>query len=148
MVNKNRNQVSEKGVESYADCRIRVRYAETDQMGVAYYGNYFAWFEVGRTEFCRQHGFSYKEMEDKAERFLPVSEAYCRYLRPLRYDSEFIVRTYVNELRRRAVTFVYQILDLNGEEVYAEGKTIHIVTDRTGKPKTFPEHYRDLLLEK
>ena len=78
MVEKNRNQVSEKGVESYADCRIRVRYAETDQMGVAYYGNYFAWFEVGRAELCRQHGFSYKEMEEKVERFLPVSEAYCR----------------------------------------------------------------------
>ncbi len=148
MVTESQVGVDEKEIQSYTECRLRVRYAETDQMGVAYYGNYFAWFEVGRAELCRQHGFAYKEMEEKTDRLLPVSEAHCRYLRPLRYDSEFVVRTCVNKLRRRAVTFTYQLLDPNGETVYAEGETTHVVTDRTGKARTFPEPFRSLLAGK
>ena len=128
-----------------ADCSIRVRYAETDQMGEAYYGNYFVWFEVGRSAFCRQRGFSYQDMERETESFLAVAEAYCRYRSPLRYDNEFLVRTCLKELRRRTVTFSYQLLDQWAKIVYAEGETTHVVTDREGKAKSIPEHYRKLL---
>lgn len=133
------------GADHYSDCRIRVRYAETDQMAVAYYGNYFAWFEVGRAEFCRQRGFSYAEMERRTESFLVVAEARCRYCLPLRYDQEFVVRTRIKGVRSRSITFTYELLDPEGETVYAEGETIHVVTDRQGKPRAFPEPYRKLL---
>ncbi len=132
---------------SYTDCTLRVRYAETDQMGVAYKGNYLVWFEVGRSEFCRQHGFSYQEMERNSERFLVVATVQCRYLAPLRYDSEFVVRTRIKKLRRRTVTFAYELLDPQDEKVYAQGETTHGVTNREGKPKSLPEHYGELLME-
>jgi len=136
-----------KNLISHTDCTLRVRYAETDQMGVAYHGNYLVWFEVGRSEFCRQHGFSYQEMERKRGRFLVVATVQCRYLAPLRYDSEFVVRTRIKELRRRTVTFAYELLDPQGEKVYAQGETTHVVTDRGGKPKSLPEYYGKLLME-
>ncbi len=116
-------------------------------MGVAYHGNYLVWFEVGRSEFCRQHGFSYQEMERNSERFLVVATVQCRYLAPLSYDSEFVVRTRIKELRRRTVTFAYELLDPQGKKVYAEGETTHVVTDREGKPKSLPEYYGKLLME-
>jgi acyl-CoA thioester hydrolase len=131
--------------DHYCDCEIRVRYAETDQMGVVYYANYLVWFEVGRSEYCRNQGFSYQEMEHETESFLIVAEARCRYLRPLRYDNLFIVRTRVRDLRRRSMTFAYQLLDLSGQVLYAEGETVHVVTDKRGRPKTFPEKYREYL---
>jgi acyl-CoA thioester hydrolase len=129
----------------YCDSEIRVRYAETDQMGVVYYANYLIWFEVGRSEYCRKQGFSYQEMERETESFLIVAEARCRYLRPLRYDDLFIVRTWVRELRRRSMTFAYRLLDLSGRTLYAEGETVHVVTDKRGRPKSFPDKYRDYL---
>ncbi len=132
---------------TYTDCTLRVRYAETDQMGVAYHGNYLVWFEVGRSEFCRQHGFTYQEMERSRERFLVVATVQCRYLATLRYDKEFVVRTRIKELRRRTVTFAYELLDPQGEKVYAEGETTHVVTDRGGKPKSLPEYYGKLLMK-
>ncbi len=130
---------------SSTDCTLRVRYAETDQMGVAYHGNYLIWFEVGRSDFCRQHGFSYQEMEQTSQRFLRVAEVQCRYLAPLEYDARFIVRTRLKALRRRTVTFHYQLLDPENDTVYAEGETIHVVTDDEGRPRSFPEHFRELL---
>jgi len=129
----------------FCDHKMRVRYAETDQMGVAYHGNYLIWFEVGRSEFCRQHGFSYQEMEEDTRRYLVVAEAHCRYFVPLRYDREFIVRTRIRELRSRAVTFEYQLLDEDSNALCAEGSTLHVVTDDQGRPCSFPKRYRDLL---
>ena len=133
------------GENDCADCTIRVRYAETDQMGVAYYASYFVWFEVGRSAFCRKRGFSYQDMERETESFLAVAEAHCRYRLPLRYDNEFLIRTCLKELRRRTVIFSYQLLDQRAETVYAEGETTHVVTDREGKSKSMPEHYRRFL---
>lgn len=131
-----------------ADCKIRVRYSETDQMGVAYYGNYFVWFEVGRSELCRRQGFSYKDMERKTESFLAVVEANCHYRLPLRYDEEFLIRTCLKELRRRTVIFSYQLLDQRTGTLYAEGSTTHVVIDREGNTKSMPQHYRELLAGK
>lgn len=129
----------------FTDYRVRVRYAETDQMGVAYHANYFVWFEVGRSEFCRQRGFSYQEMERETERFLIVAEAYCRFMTPLYYDREVTVRTFLQELRRRAVRFSYQLLDTESGVICATGETLHIVVDSRGKPKSFPGRFRKLL---
>ncbi|MEE8348488.1 MAG: thioesterase family protein [Acidobacteriota bacterium] len=130
---------------SDTDCTIRVRYAETDQMGVAYHGNYLVWFEVGRSEFCRRHGFSYLEMEQTSQRFLRVAEVKCRYLAPLEYDKEFVVRTQLKALRRRTISFHYRLIDPEGATVYAEGETLHVVTDERGRPRSFPERYGKLL---
>lgn len=124
---------------------IRVRYAETDQMGVAYYSNYLVWFEVGRSEFCRSLGFSYSEMERDTESYLVVAEAYCRYRLPLHYDQRFRVRTRLKELRSRSMTFGYDLVDLSGERVYASGETKHVVTDRQGRPKKIPPRFHEIL---
>jgi acyl-CoA thioester hydrolase len=132
-------------MESYEDHVVRVRYAETDQMGVVYYSNYLVYFEVGRAEFCRRRGVSYDEIERRTASYLTVAEARCRYLRPLRYDQEVTVRTTVKEMRRRTVTFSYRLLDQAGT-LYAEGETLHVVTDRQGRPKSFPPEYRSYFL--
>jgi acyl-CoA thioester hydrolase len=126
---------------------IRVRYAETDQMGVAYYSNYLVWFEVGRAEFCRYLGFSYAKMEGETKSFSVVAVSLKKYRAPLRYDQDFKVRTRLTELRRRALTFGYEVIDPKGEKVFATGETKHVITDEKGRPKSIPEEYR-LLLER
>ena len=124
---------------------LRVRYAETDRMGVVYHANYLVWFEIGRTEFCRARGFSYRDMEENSDAFLVVAESYCRYKAPAFYDDELIVRTHITELRRRSLRFGYEIVRLSDAKIIAEGETGHVVTDGNGRVKSMPEHYRDLL---
>ncbi|MFZ0429663.1 MAG: thioesterase family protein [Acidobacteriota bacterium] len=128
----------------YVDVPLCVRYAETDQMGRAYYANYFVWFEVARTSFCKARGFSYAELERETRTFLPVIETVCRYHRSLSYDDGFVVRTRVTEFRSRAVTFDYQVLDGQGRLV-ASGFTRHLFTGDDGRPKALPEAYRRFL---
>jgi acyl-CoA thioester hydrolase len=129
----------------YADATIRVRYAETDQMGVVYYGNYFTWFEVGRAELCRQLGFDYKRMEIEDDSFIVVVEASCRYKRPARYDDLLTVRTRITESRRRTIRFAYEILNQDSEKL-ATGETLHVICDRLGQPKSLPDKYRRYFL--
>jgi len=124
---------------------VRVRYAETDRMGVVYHANYLIWFEIGRTEFCRARGFAYREMEENSDAFLVVAESYCRYKAPALYDDELIVRTHITELRRRSVRFGYEILRMSDGQIIAEGETGHVVTDGNGRVKSMPEQYRVLL---
>jgi len=133
-------------MSSFEDCTIRVRYADTDQMGVVYYSNYLVYFEVGRTEFCRRRGIAYSEIERESGCYLIVAEARCRYRRPLHYDQEVTVRTFLQEFRKRTMTFAYQLIDPATDTVHAEGETVHVVTDRQGRPKSFPEEYRRKLL--
>ncbi len=97
-------------VKDFADTTIRVRYAETDQMGVVYYGNYYTWFEVGRVELCRQLGFEYRKMEIEDDSFLVVAESRCRYKRPARFDDLLIIRTRLIAAQRRTVRFGYEII--------------------------------------
>ncbi len=123
--------------------RFRVRYAETDQMGMVYYANYLVWMEVGRTDFCRDCGFSYRELEREEQAFLTVAEANCRYLVPARYDDEILVDTALSRASRRIIEFSYRIK--NGETLLAEGRTVHVVVGADGKPRTLPERYRELL---
>lgn len=126
------------------DVDIRVRYAETDQMGVAYYANYLVWFEVGRTELCRNKGFRYKDLEELGYR-LVVTEVYCRYRNSARYDEVVTVRTSLKEVNKRRVIFGYQILRKDGGEMIAEGETRHICVDSKGKTKSLPEKFLNCL---
>jgi acyl-CoA thioester hydrolase len=125
-------------MKDVVDVDIRVRYAETDQMGVAYYANYLVWFEVGRSEFCREKGFRYADLEALGYR-LVVSDVNCRYRNSARYDETVIVRTRLKGVNKRMVTFGYQILRKGEEEVIAEGETRHICIDSNGKTKSLPE---------
>src|SRR5438067_999115 len=106
--------------------RIRVRYAETDQMGVVYYANYFIWMEVGRVEYCKSVGFNYKDMEAEDGVFLAVVEAHCRYLRPARFDEEVAIRTWVDEVNPRLMQFSYELKLAEAGTRLATGHTKHI----------------------
>ena len=123
------------------EVRLRVRYAETDQMGVVYHANHFIWFEVGRVELLRQLGFSYRDMEENDGCFIAVVDARCRYKAPARYDDEVIVRTYLRNVRESLVHFGYELLRVSDGVLLAEGETTHIVTDAQMKTRTIPEKY-------
>lgn len=131
---------------AWTTTRLRVRYAETDQMGVVYYANYMVWFEIGRTDFCREHGFAYREMEENDGLFIMVAEARCRYKAPARYDDEIEVRTALRGMRKRVLIFGYEIWRPLTQELLAEGETVHVITDREGRPRVLPDKYRDLFL--
>ena len=129
-------------MNEYAETTVRVRYAETDQMGVVYYGNYFTWFEIGRVEFCRQLGFEYKRMEIEDDSMLVVAKASCRYKHPARFDDLLTIRTRLTESKRRIISFGYEILHQTSGDVVATGETVHIICDRLGRPRSLPEKYR------
>ncbi|MDT5157867.1 MAG: acyl-CoA thioester hydrolase [Acidobacteriota bacterium] len=128
--------------DEWHETTIRVRYAETDRMGVVYHANYLIWFEIGRTEFCRARGFAYKDMEENDRAYLVVAESYCRYKAPARYDDEMVVRTHITELRRRSVRFGYEIIRASDSVIIAEGETGHVVTDPNNRVISMPESYR------
>ena len=122
----------------------RVRYAETDQMGVAYHGAYPAWFEIGRTAFCREKGVVYAELERQGWA-LVVVELDARYKRPLRYDDAFEIWTEVTEAKSKMVEFAYSLK--RGGEVCATGRTKHLFVDiRTFKPASAPAEVVEKLL--
>lgn len=125
----------------FVETSIRVRYAETDQMSIAYYANYFAWFEVGRTEWCRSTGFTYREMEQQEGIYLMVAEAHCRYKAPARYDDILVIRTKVNSFKRRLIVFGYEIVKRETGELLATGETTHTITDAQGRLHSLPEKY-------
>ena len=124
---------------------VRVRYAETDKMGVVYYANYFVWFEIGRTDVCRQCGFSYRDMEIEDDAYLMVVEAQCKYRRPARYEDDLVVRTRLDSWSKRTLRFSYEIVDAATRELLAEGMTAHVVTTNQGRPRTFPTRQADLI---
>ncbi len=130
--------------ENWHETTLRVRYSETDKMGVVYHANYLIWFEIGRTEFCRARGFSYRDMEENGDAFLVVAESYCRYKAPARYDDELIVRTHITEQRRRSLRFGYEIVRVDDDVIIAEGETGHVVTDSRGRVRSFPPEYSAL----
>jgi acyl-CoA thioester hydrolase len=123
------------------ETRLRVRYAETDQMGVVYHSNHFVWFEVGRVELLRQLGFSYRDMEVQDGRFIAVAEAKCRYRAPAHYDEEILVRTRLLNVRESVVHFGYELRRAEDAALIAEGETTHIVTDANMKIAALPEKY-------
>lgn len=127
------------------EVRLRVRYAETDQMGMAYHSNHFIWFEVGRVELMRQLGFSYKDMEQKDDCHMPVVDARCRYRMPALYDEEIIVRTYLKNVRESLAHFSYELLRASDGKLLATGETMHMAIDSEKRGTTFPEKYMKAL---
>lgn len=123
------------------EVRLRVRYAETDQMGVVYHANHLVWFEVGRVELLRQLGFSYRDMEEQDKCFISVVDVRCRYKAPARYDDEIIVRTHLKNARESLVHFGYELVRVSDGLLLAEGETTHVVTDAEMKKRTIPEKY-------
>jgi acyl-CoA thioester hydrolase len=124
---------------------VRVRYAETDKMGVVYYANYFVWFEVGRTDLLRSLGWTYREMEH-AGIALPVIEAHCDYRRPARYDDEMEIRTRGRMLSPIRMEFTYEVARRGDETVVASGRTVHAALDPAGKPCRLPDRIRQLFV--
>jgi acyl-CoA thioester hydrolase len=123
------------------ETRLRVRYAETDQMGVVYHANHLIWYEVGRVELMREMGFSYKEMEKEDGRFIAVVEATCRYRAPVYYDEEVLVRTKLKAVRTSVIIFTYELTRAGTGALLAEGETTHIVTDSNMKVASLPQKY-------
>ena len=123
------------------ETRLRVRYAETDQMGVVYHSNHFIWFEVGRVELLRQLGFSYRDLESKENLFFAVAEAKCRYRAPVHYDEEVLVRTQLLNVRESVVHFGYELRRVEDGALIAEGETTHIVTNADMKITEIPDTY-------
>jgi acyl-CoA thioester hydrolase len=124
--------------------RVRVRYAETDQMGIVYYANYFVWFEVGRTDLLRHAGGSYREMEREGVS-LPVVEAHCEYRQPARYDDELEIRTRGGLLSAVRVRFDYEVIRPSDDTALADGYTVHAALDAAGRPRRLPERISQLL---
>jgi len=126
------------------ETRVRVRYAETDQMGFAYYGNYLAWFEVGRCEWLRSLGWSYRDLEGRDAIMLPVIEAHCEYRQPARYDDELLIRARGELVSRVRIRFAYEVVRAANGDVLADGHTVHAATDLSGRPTRLPAHVRAL----
>ncbi len=129
--------------QGYSEARVRVRYAETDQMGVVYHANYLVWFEVGRVEFIRQMGLDYKSMEQEENALIAVVEVTARYKAPARYDEELIVRTTMAGIRGPIVRFRYAVVRAEDDVVLCEGETTHIVVGRDMKRREMPIRYAE-----
>jgi acyl-CoA thioester hydrolase len=126
---------------------VRVRYAETDQMGVVYYANYFVWFEIGRVELLRQLGFDYKQMEIEDDCLIPVVDASCRYKSPALYDDLIVIETRVSAMRTSVLKFGYHVYRPGGdgsaraETLLATGETTHVIVKRNLEKSVLPEKY-------
>jgi acyl-CoA thioester hydrolase len=127
------------------EARVRVRYAETDQMGVVYHANYLVWFEVGRVELLRQRGLDYKRMEIEEGCGIAVVEATARYKAPARYDDELRIETRVVQVRGSVVRFGYRIVRVVDELLLCEGETVHVVVGRDMKRARMPKKYAEAL---
>jgi acyl-CoA thioester hydrolase len=123
--------------------RLRVRYAETDQMGVVYYANYLVWFEVGRTDWLRQTGWVYRDMERDGIS-LPVIEAHCEYRQPALYDDEITVTTLATLVTPIRIQFDYEVTRGGHETIVASGYTVHAALDASGKPRRLPSRVREM----
>ena len=124
-----------------AETRIRVRYAETDQMGVVYYANYLVWMEVARVELCKACGFNYKDMERDDGILLAVAEANCRYASPARFDDEVVIKSWIEQAGSRMATFAYEMCNSSDGRKIATGFTRHIFLTADFRPTKLPEKY-------
>jgi acyl-CoA thioester hydrolase len=142
-----KNRRKPKVLFMWFETEIRVRYAETDKMGIVHHSNYYVWFELGRSEFCRANGFSYLEMEDADNALMVVVESSCRYKSPAFYEDVLTVRTRLEKVRSRSLIFIYEIYRPADDKILSTGRTLHIVTDKENKISTLPQKYKKLLLE-
>jgi len=123
------------------ESRLRVRYAETDQMGVVYYANHYVWMEVGRVDLCKARGFNYRDMEQEDGIFMAVAESGCRYRAPAHFDDEVIVKTWIEEANPRTVTIHYEMRLADGGLLLATGHTRHVFVNRQMHKARLPEKY-------
>ena len=130
----------------YHDTKVRVRYAETDQMGVVYHANFLIWFEVGRVELMRALGVEYKTMEKEDDCHIVVADVHCRYHHSALYDEELRIRTRIAESRNRVVKFSYEVIRDADGKVLANGETTHVICGSNGRPKLLPEKYRRIMV--
>ena len=128
-----------KGKKDFIEIEEIVRYSETDQMGVAHNKNFFEWFEIGRTEYCRRKNIPYKNIEAQGY-YLVVVEAFCKYKNPLRYDEKFIIRVFLEKIFPKKVIFAYELVTKEEKKLVASGYTIHIVTNSEAKTCSLPPH--------
>jgi acyl-CoA thioester hydrolase len=129
-------------VRPASEARVRVRYAETDQMGVVYHSNYLIWFEVGRVEFIRQLGLNYKQMEEEGCG-IAVVDVHVRYKAPARYDDELMIETRLLAARGAVVKFGYRILRITDGLLLCEGETMHVVVGVDMKKRSLPPKYAE-----
>jgi len=139
-----RKTAAEPDVLPFHEARLRVRYAETDQMGVVYYSNYLVWMEVGRVEYCKAVGFNYRDMERDDHVVLAVAECHCRYLYPARFEDEVIIRTSVQEATTRTITFGYEMRRAGDDRVLAKGYSKHVLCGTNLRPTRLPQKYHAL----
>lgn len=123
------------------EIKLRVRYAETDQMGVVYHSNFLIWFEIGRVELMRQLGFRYRDMEQQDQCHIPVADLHIRYKEPAHYDDEIVVRTRLKDVHRSLLRFHYRVFRAGNETLLAEGETTHLVVDGQLKRCSLPQKY-------
>lgn len=123
---------------------VRVRYAETDKMGVVYHSNYLIWFEIGRTDWLRATGLTYRQMEAEDGIQLPVIEAHCEYRQGARYDDDVEIRTRAKKLSPVRVQFDYEATRRQDGVLLATGHTVHATIDREGRPVRMPDRVKDL----
>ena len=121
--------------------QIRVRYQETDNMGVVYYSNYLVWFEVARTEYFRSMGLAYRKLEEKGV-YLMVASVSCEYKSPAKYDDTVKVETWIEELKNSSLKFAYKLTV--GDRTVALGNSVHVFTNKDRKPVRIPEEVRSL----
>jgi acyl-CoA thioester hydrolase len=126
----------------YFDFTTRVRYSETDQLHIAYYGRYFEWFEAARVEYIRALGISYADLESQGY-FLPVVEASCQYKQPARYDDELTVRTWISQLKNTSLHFRYEVFKEKNKVLLAKGQTVHAFVNKDMKPVRVPDLVRN-----
>ncbi len=129
------------------EARFRVRYAETDKMGVVYHSNFIVWFEIGRVELLRQLGFNYRDMEIEDDCHIAVVDVRCRYKLPARYDDEIVVRTSLKHVRESLLHFSYQVARAGDNALLAEGETTHIAVNSRFEKMPLPEKYKAAFIE-
>ena len=130
-------------VRPVGEARVRVRYAETDQMGVVYHSNYLIWFEVGRVELIRQMGLNYKTMEEEEGCGISVVDVHARYRAPARYDDELVIETRLLGARGAVVKFGYRILRVGDRALLCEGETMHVCVGKDMKKRNLPPKYAE-----
>ncbi|MGA9175359.1 MAG: thioesterase family protein [Thermoactinomyces sp.] len=132
----------------YNETVVRVRYQETDQMGVVYHTNYLVWFEIGRTELIRQFGYSYRQLEDRGL-LLPVVDIHCKYMQPARYDDQVLIRTAIEEFSGPKIVFSYEISNKDTGATLAKGSSTHLWVNKEMKrvniKRAFPSFYHLLV---
>jgi acyl-CoA thioester hydrolase len=124
-----------------AETTLRVRYAETDKMGVVYHSNFIIWFEVGRVELLRQIGFRYRDLEREHDCHIAVADVRCRYKSPAYYDDELVIRTHLKNMRGALLVFHYEVVRLEDNTLLAEGETTHIVVNSKFEKTNLPENF-------